>query len=122
ARMPLDTDAVRRRLQDARGPAYWRCLEELAQSEGFTGFLEREFPRHADLWSEAVDRRRFLTLLGASLALAGLGGCGVSQAPPERILPYVRQPEQVTPGQPLYFATAMPLAGYATGGLLVESH
>ena len=36
-------------------------------------------------------------------------------------MPYVRQPEEIVPGRPLYFATAMPLAGYGTG-LLVESH
>ena len=58
--------------------------------------------------------------MGASLALAGLSGC-VSQAPPEQIFPYVHQPEELTLGRPLYFATAMPLAGYGQG-LLVESH
>src|SRR5262249_21513904 len=42
--------------------------------------------------------------------------------PRGRILPYVRQPEEFVPGRPLYFATAMPLAGFANGGLLVESH
>src|SRR5207302_438638 len=52
-------------------------------------------------------------------ALAGLTGCG--QAPREPIHPYVRSPEEIVPGRPLYFATAMPLAGYGSG-LLVESH
>jgi molybdopterin-containing oxidoreductase family iron-sulfur binding subunit len=36
-------------------------------------------------------------------------------------MPYVRQPEELIPGRPLFYATAMPLGGYATG-LLVESH
>ena len=36
-------------------------------------------------------------------------------------MPYVRQPEELIPGKPLFFATAMPLGGVATG-LLVESH
>jgi molybdopterin-containing oxidoreductase family iron-sulfur binding subunit len=58
-------------------------------------------------------------LMGASLGLAGLAGC--SPAPAERIMPYVRAPEDIVPGRPLYFATAMPLAGYATG-VLVESY
>src|SRR5262249_13950741 len=57
--------------------------------------------------------------LGASLTLAGLSGC--AQAPQDRIVPYVEQPEGIVPGRPLFFATAMPLAGYGQG-LLVTSH
>src|SRR5438045_8410220 len=67
---------------------------------------------------DPLGRRRFVTLLGASLALAGLDGC--SRMPPRDILPYVDQPE-LTPGRPRYYATSMVLDGYATG-LLVESH
>ena len=59
--------------------------------------------------------------MGASLALAGLNGCSTQPAPRAKIMPYVRQPEAMVPGKPLYFATAMPLAGLATG-VLVESH
>jgi molybdopterin-containing oxidoreductase family iron-sulfur binding subunit len=119
-RPSLSLAAVRDRLQAARGPEYWRSLEELAQSEEFVELVQREFPRQAmDLDDNPVSRRQFLTLMGASLALAGMSGC--AQAPPEQIMPYVRQPEEVVPGKPLFFATAMPLAGYATG-VLVESH
>jgi len=67
-----------------------------------------------------TDRRRFLQLLGASLALAGEGGCRMSQ-PRETIVPYVRSPEHVVPGKPLHYATSVTLGGYATG-VLVESH
>src|SRR5205814_4176518 len=56
---------------------------------------------------------------GASLALAGVTAC--TRQPPEKILPYVRQPEELIPGRPLFFATAMTVGGVATG-LLVESH
>ena len=58
--------------------------------------------------------------MGASLALAGVSGCMTSE-PPEKIVPYVRMPEQLVPGKPLYYATVVPLAGYATG-VLAESH
>lgn len=68
----------------------------------------------------APDRRRFLQLLGASLALAGQGGCRLSQ-PTEKIVPYVRSPEHLVPGKPLYYASGLTLGGYATG-VLVESH
>jgi molybdopterin-containing oxidoreductase family iron-sulfur binding subunit len=66
-----------------------------------------------------VSRRSFLKLLGASMALAGVDGC--TRMPAEKILPYVNQPPEVTPGIPLHFATAMTLDGFATG-LIVESH
>src|SRR5262249_48114912 len=79
----------------------------------------QEFPRHASEWSDSVSRRRFLKLMAASLALAGLEGC--AGKPKETIVPYARAPEEVVTGKPLYFATAMTLAGSAIG-LLVESH
>src|SRR3989442_6945495 len=66
-----------------------------------------------------VSRRDFLKLVGASAAMAGLGGCAIE--PAEEIVPYVRPPEEIVPGKPLFFATAMSLGGFATG-LLVESH
>jgi molybdopterin-containing oxidoreductase family iron-sulfur binding subunit len=115
----LDLDAVRQKLSQARGPRYWRTLEELADQEAFGEMLEREFPRQASEWVDPVSRRGFLKLAGASLALAGLAGC--TKQPLEQILPYVRQPEDLIPGKPIYYATAMPFAGYAHP-LLVETH
>lgn len=115
----LDLAAIRARLDASKGREYWRSLDELAQSEGFQDLLEREFPRQAVEWNDDAGRRKFLKLMGASLALAGLSAC--TRQPTETIMPYVRQPEEVVPGRPLFFATAMPLSGVATG-LLVESH
>ena len=66
-----------------------------------------------------LSRRDFLSLMAASMALAGVAGCKAE--PPEKIVPYVRPPEEILPGMPLYFATAMPFSGYAVG-LIVESH
>lgn len=77
-----------------------------------------EFPHGATLWPADLDRREFLKLLGGSLALAGLASCGQH---PEKIVPYVVPPEDVIPGVPSYYATAMPLEGYARG-VLVKSH
>ncbi|HEV8131553.1 MAG TPA: TAT-variant-translocated molybdopterin oxidoreductase, partial [Acidobacteriota bacterium] len=115
----LDLASIRERLTASRGKEYWRSLEELAEAEGFQEFLHREFPRQASEWNDPVGRRKFLKLMGASLGLAGLSAC--SRQPPEHIVPYVRQPEDLTLGKSLFFATAMPLGGFATG-LLVESH
>jgi molybdopterin-containing oxidoreductase family iron-sulfur binding subunit len=105
--------------QSARAPVYWRTLEELADTPEFHELVEREFPAQAAAWTDPVTRRQFLTLMGASLALAGVSGC--ARETPENWAPPVHRPEQVIPGKPLYFATAMPLAGSAVG-LLVESH
>ncbi len=116
---PLDLAAVRQRLAATSSAEYWRSLEELAETPEFRQFLEREFPLQASEWPEGVGRRGFLKLMGASLALAGATGCIVQ--PEEKIIPYVRQPEDFVPGQPLVFASSMPLAGYARG-VLVESH
>jgi MoCo/4Fe-4S cofactor protein with predicted Tat translocation signal len=116
---PLSIEGVRARLSEKRGREFWQSLEELSASEEFDELLHREFPQHASEWDEGTDRRTFLKLMGASLALAGLAGC--SYQPPETIVPYVRQPEEIVPGKPLFFATAMPWAGGAAP-LLVRSN
>ena len=97
----------------------WRSLEELAGTPEFEERLHREFPRHAAVWDSGLDRRSFLTAAGASLGLAGLTAC--TKQPGEKIIPYVRQPEEMIPGKPLFFATATTQMGYATG-VLAESH
>ena len=91
---------------------YWRSLEELADSPIFEEFVQREFPQQAEEWNDPFERRTFLKLMGASLALAGLSGCVIQ--PPEKIVPYVKQPEEEIPGKGLYFATAFSLGGIAT--------
>lgn len=118
----LDVGEVRRRLAGKRGRDLWRSLDELAATAEFEELLHREFPRQASEWldgSEGFNRRRFLQLSAASLALAGLTAC--TKQPPEAIVPYVQQPEEVIPGRPLYFATTLTLRGYARG-VLAESH
>ena len=57
--------------------------------------------------------------MSASLALAGVSAC--TRQPNEELVPYVRQPEELVPGKPLFYATAMPFAGSGIG-LLIESH
>jgi molybdopterin-containing oxidoreductase family iron-sulfur binding subunit len=117
-RPPVEFEGVRRPGAAARR-RYWKSLDELAQAPAFLEFLHREFPEQASMFEDEKGRREFLTLMGASLALAGLTAC--TKQPEERILPYVRQPETLVPGRPLFFATAASHDGYARG-LLVESH
>jgi molybdopterin-containing oxidoreductase family iron-sulfur binding subunit len=118
---PLDVAAIRARLSGLAGERYWRSLEELAASESFHELLRREFPRQVSMRSDPLGRREFLKLMGASLALAGLTACGRSAPVDRRIVPYVRQPENLVPGMPQYFATAFTHNGIASG-ILVESH
>jgi MoCo/4Fe-4S cofactor protein with predicted Tat translocation signal len=119
---PLNLEKIRARLAGVRGQHYWRSLDELAATPEFQEFLHREFPRQASEWIDPnpMSRRSFLKLMGASLALAGLSGCSFNQ-PQEKVLPYVNKPVPLTPGLPLFYATAMPLGGYAAG-LLVRSN
>jgi molybdopterin-containing oxidoreductase family iron-sulfur binding subunit len=119
AKTSLNLAALRDSLAQAHGRHYWRSLEELANTAEFQDFLQREFPRQASEWTDSLSRRNFLKLMGASLALAGLTSC--SSQPPETIVPYVQAPEEFVPGKPLFYATAMPLGGYATG-ILVENN
>ena len=115
----LDLGAARDQIAGTKGPEYWRSLEELAGSPDFQEMLHREFPKGASEWLDEVSRRGFLKLMGASLAMAGMTAC--TKQPLEPIVPYVRQPEEVVPGRPLFFATAFTLSGYASP-ILVESH
>jgi MoCo/4Fe-4S cofactor protein with predicted Tat translocation signal len=117
-RKQLDLAAVKEQIEDTTGPEYWRSLQELAGSEEFQEMLHREFPKDAS-WLDDVSRRGFLKTMGASLALAGLTGC--TRMPDTEIVPYVRQPENVIPGRPKFYATAFTLGGYASP-ILVESH
>jgi molybdopterin-containing oxidoreductase family iron-sulfur binding subunit len=105
--------------KNGQGKQFWRSLDELADSPEFNELVLREFPSQADEWNDPVERRTFLKVMGASLALAGLSGC-VYQ-PPESIVPYVNQPEAIVPGKALYFATSMSLNGVAMG-LLARSN
>ena len=116
---PNDIETLRARLEGTRGREYWRSLEAVAETTEFKSFLHREFPQNASEWLDPKGRRGFLKLMGASLALAGVSAC--TRQPAETIVPYVRQPEDLVPGKPLFYATAMPFAGSGVG-LLVESH
>jgi len=119
----LNLDAVRGRMEQAEqqhsGPEYWRSLEELAGSAEFQDALHREFPKGASEWLDSVSRRGFLKVMGASLGLAGMTGC--VRLPIEPIVPYVRQPEEVIPGRPMFYASGVTLGGYLSP-VLVESH
>jgi len=115
----MDFSAIRSRLAGSEGRLYWRSRGELADTARFRDYLHREFPEQASQWNDPKGRRQFLKLMSASLALAGVSAC--TKQPNEKIIPYVRQPEDLVPGRPLFFATAIPFGGVAAP-VLVESH
>ena len=97
---------------------YWRSLEELAETPEFAAMVEHHAPRFRDIVN-AFDRRRFLQLMAASLALGGLSACG-PEANPRQLLPYVEEPENIVPGRNRFYASALTLDGYATGVLVAH--
>jgi MoCo/4Fe-4S cofactor protein with predicted Tat translocation signal len=107
---------VRAKLDGKTGKRYWKNLDELADTPAFQEMMQEEFPRQsgAGEWVDAVSRRGFLKVMGASFALAGLAGC--TKQPDEPIYPYVKQPEDLILGKPMYFATAHP---FPTGAIPV---
>jgi molybdopterin-containing oxidoreductase family iron-sulfur binding subunit len=116
----FDLVQIQAKLDQSPEKRVWRGLEELAGTADYRDYLATEFPHDPRADRQGVSRRSALKLMGASAALAGLTAC--TKLPVEKIVPYAQQqPEDFVPGKPLFYATAMPLAGYATG-LLVESH
>jgi MoCo/4Fe-4S cofactor protein with predicted Tat translocation signal len=118
-RKSIDLAAARANLAQRDGKRFWQSLEELSETKEYREFLEHEFPHDTAKNPEGIDRRDVLKLAAASAALAGLSAC--TKLPTEKIVPYVKPPEEIIPGRPLFYATSMPLAGVATG-LLVESN
>lgn len=116
---PVDWTAVREKIASVWGRDYWRSVAEIIETPEFLEHLSGEFPDKARPLPDEVSRRDFMKLMGASLAFAGLAGC--TRQPLEKIVPYVKAPEEIIPGKPLFFATAMPFHGSAIG-LLAESH
>ena len=110
---------LRDKILQKSGKDYWRSVEEFADAPEFEEFVKNEYPQHAEEWEDGLSRRNFVKVMGASLAFAGLSGCVIQ--PAEKIIPYVSQPEEIVPGKPLFYATAMTLGGEATG-LLVRSN
>lgn len=115
----MDWENIRQRLAHQKGSRYWQSLEDLYEEPEFQALLARELPAPAPDEEGGLSRRRFLQLMGAAIALAGLSGCSIR--PAEKLVPYVRDPEGLVPGKPQFFASAMVRDGFATG-LLIETH
>ena len=95
--------------QPGAGRAYWRSLDELAETPEFQQWVEREFPEGASEWTDPVSRRHFTKIMSASFLLAGLGFVGGGcRRPVEKLEPFGKMPENYVHGVPQFYATAMP--------------
>ena len=106
--MSLLTEADKQQSDD-RG-RFWRSLNQLADNEEFQSWLSREFPTAASELPPSLSRRRWLQLMGASLALGGLTGCRWEA---EEFAPFTSRPQNRVPGEKQYFASSWEFAGVA---------
>src|SRR3989454_5047329 len=94
--------------EPSNGTKYWRSLGELKDTPEFRQWLEREFPEGAaELNGDEWSRRDFVKLMGASMALAGIGLTSCRR-PEMHLVPFTKSVEWTIPGKFLYYATAMP--------------
>ena len=99
--------------ESVHGKHYWRGLGELNDTPEFRQWLEREFPPGAaELNGDEWSRRDFVKLMGASMALAGIGLTSCRR-PELHLVPFTKNVEWTIPGKFLYYATAMPRRGGA---------
>jgi molybdopterin-containing oxidoreductase family iron-sulfur binding subunit len=81
-----------------------------------------EFPEGAgELLATGSDRRHFLKIMGASMALAGLGVAGCRRWPKEHIVPYAHRPEGTMPGIPEQYASSFDFGGISHGVLVTSN-
>ncbi len=107
-------------------PRHWIGTEELSASYWTDpAIIEKRAQEFHDkpietlemierLDSKGIKRRDFLTLMGASMAMASFA---CARRPVHKIIPYVVKPEEVTGGIANYYATVCPETGY---GLLAK--
>ncbi len=108
------------RLKSQSGAAYWRGLDQLAETPEFQEWVGREFGDGASELTDPVSRRHFVQIMSASLLLAGVGLTGCRR-PEQKIVPFAKQPEDYVHGKPDFYATAMPTRSGAVP-LLVRSN
>ncbi len=114
--MPVST--MNDALASTAETTYWRSLGELEGSAEFQAIANREFPEGITDAPDAVSRRGFLSVVAASVALAGLTSC---RKPVTKILPFNKRPEGFKPGIPQFYATTLKRDGFGIGVLVKSS-
>ncbi len=122
---------IRENFTPSENRVYWRSSADLAKDPDFLERAKQEFPGFGNIFEKLgeaefetnLDRRSFMGLSAAGLALGGLtvAGTGCYRRPDLKVLPYSQIPENAVPGLPVYYATSMPCPS-GSFPLLVESH
>ena len=103
-------------------PKWWRSVDEINTSSILNETNTDEFPEGAaELFATGNDRRHFLKIMGASMALAGLGVAGCRRWPKEHIVPYAHRPEGTMPGIPEQYASCFDFGGISQGVLVTSN-
>ena len=93
---------------------YWKSLKDISSEDDYNRFLKQS-EHNVD---NGLSRRNFLSLIAASVALAGLEGC---KKPVQKIIPYVEAEIGTIPGIPKYYASTLPFKNNALG-VVIENH
>lgn len=104
------------RINGHSGKRLWKSFEELAETPEFHKWVADEFPNRSSLLG--MDRKTFLRVSGAAMAMAGLSGCRI--LPSSKAVPYVRAPEALVQGKPLEYASTLSRFGYGVGVLVIS--
>lgn len=99
---------------------YWRSIEQWVDDPAPQEQVSAEFPMLAEAIARH-DRRSFMRLLSASMALAGLTATGCRRWPVEELRPHTSRPEGTSPGIAEHYATLFELGG-AAYGVLAKSY
>ena len=106
----------------SNGRTWWRSLDEVVATEAFQSKVQDEFPEgSSELLATGDDRRHFLKIMGASMALAGLGVAGCRRWPKENIVPYAHRPQNTMPGIPEQYASCFDFGGFSQGVLVTSN-
>ena len=100
-------------IEQLQGREYWMSLEHLAGSQEIDQRMRDEFTDYDPQTIQSMNRRGFLKIMGASMALAGLTLSGCRYWPRQYVVPQNTRPEGYKPGEPEFYATMMELGGVA---------
>jgi molybdopterin-containing oxidoreductase family iron-sulfur binding subunit len=94
---------------------YWRSAEDLEKTPEFRDVMAREFGPNAQELASGDDRRTFIKLMGAGIALAGLAAC--RRWPESKIVAFSQADTGAnggrTAGVPIHYATSVEVGGIA---------
>ncbi len=97
-------------IKPSQSKKYSRSLDELEGSPQLDQVIDHDFAAAAPPAQDGISRRRWLQLMGASLAFGSMAGC---RYPSEVIAPFAFRPHGRMPGIPDSYATMLEFGGMA---------